>query len=42
MPPALMYNENNGGLADLTRLNKEVLGAFIVTDYDQDPDLMQA
>lgn len=38
IPPNLLYNERDGGLADLTRLEKEVLGAFIVTDYDQDPD----
>ncbi|MFB6158522.1 MAG: hypothetical protein ABEJ95_02560 [Candidatus Nanohalobium sp.] len=38
MPPNLMYNEHDGGLADLTRLDKEVLGAFIVTDYEQDPN----
>lgn len=38
IPPKVMYNESDGGLADLTRLNKEVLGALIVTDYEQDPD----
>lgn len=39
IPPNLMYNRKDGGLADLTRLDREVQGALIVTDYQDDPDL---
>lgn len=38
IPPKLLDNEYDGGLAELTRLDKEVLGTFIVTDYESDPD----
>jgi len=38
IPPKLLYNEYDGGLAELTRLDKEVLGTFIVTDYENNPN----